>query len=116
MDLYTSPRAESEFTPYQSPYEPSFFPLEGAFPGKKFCTWGIFELVQDVDYEAVAKLRADGWEPWNDTNRKLFSILQLQLAQILLVAGKEEPPREWARSADIQFAADYPVPDLSDNR
>jgi hypothetical protein len=108
MELYTSPRAESGFTPYQSPYEPSFFPLDD-FPGQMFCSWGIFEVVEDADEEVLAKLRDEGWEPWNDTNRKLFSILQLQLAQILLVSGKEEPPREWARTADIQFAADYPV-------
>jgi hypothetical protein len=113
MELCKSPRKagsefSSDFVPYQSPYEPSFFPLDD-FPGQKFCAWGIFELVEDADEEVLAKLRAEGWEPWNDSNRKLFSILQLQLVQILLVSGKEEPPREWARTADIQFAADHPV-------
>ncbi len=113
MELYKSPRKAgsvfaSDFVPYQSPYEPSFFPLDD-FPGQMFCSWGIFEVVEDADEEVLAKLRDEGWEPWNDTNRKLFSILQLQLAQILIVSGKEEPPREWARTADIQFAADHPV-------
>jgi hypothetical protein len=113
MDLYKSTKKEelegrSNFVPYQSPYEPSFFSLEEDFPGQKFCTWGIFEVVEDANDEVVAKLRADGWAPWDDTSRELFFVLQLQLAQTLIVLEKELP-RYWTRTSDIQFAADYPV-------
>ena len=112
MELYISPRKagsvfSSDFVPYQSPYEPSFFPLDD-FPGRMFCTWGIFEVVEDADEEVLAGLRADGWEPWNDSTRKLFFVLQLQLAQTLIVSEKYRF-KYWARTADIQFAADYPV-------
>jgi hypothetical protein len=112
MELYKPPRKagsifSSDFVPYQSPYEPSFFPLDD-FPGRVFCTWGIFELLEDADEEVLARLRADGWEPWNDSTRKLFFVLQLQLAQTLIVTEKYRF-RYWARTVDIQFAADYPV-------
>jgi hypothetical protein len=84
----------------------SFFPLDD-FPGQVFCTWGIFEVVEDADEEVLARLRADVWEPRNDSTRKLFFVLQL--AQTLIVSEKYHH-RYWARTADIQFAADYPVP------
>jgi hypothetical protein len=72
MELYKSTRKAksgfySDFVAYQSPFEPSFLTLND-FPGQQFCTWGIFELVEDVDEETLDKLRADGWEPWNNTN------------------------------------------------
>src|SRR6266516_7103441 len=112
MELYISPRKAGsvlscDFVPYQSPYEPSFFHLDD-FPGRMFCTWGIFEVVEDADEEVLAGLRADGWAPWNDSTRKLFFVLQLQLAQTLIVSEKYRF-KYWARTADIQFAADYPV-------
>lgn len=112
MELYKSPRKarsvfSSDFVPYQSPYEPSFFPLDD-FPGQRFCTWGIFEVVEDVDEEVLAGLRADGWEPMIDSTMELFFLLQLQLAQTLIVLEKYNQ-RYWARTTDIQFAADYPV-------
>ncbi len=112
MELYKSPRKagsvfSSDFVPYQSPYEPSSISLDD-FPGQRFCTWGIFEVVEDVDEAVLAGLRADGWEPMIDSTMELFSLLQLQLAQTLIVLEKYNQ-RYWARTTDIQFAADYPV-------
>jgi hypothetical protein len=112
MELYKSPRKaksvySSDFVPHQSPYEPSSFPLDN-FPGQRFCTWGIFELVDDVDEEMLAGLRADGWEPMNESTREQFYLLEQQLGQTLIVLEKYSH-RYWARTSDIQFATDYPV-------
>lgn len=112
MELYKSPKKagsvfSSGFIPYQSPYEPSSFPLEN-YPGQRFCTWGIFEVVKDANEEVLAGLRADGWEPMSELTREQFPRLEQQLGQTLLVSGKYSNGY-WARTTDIQFAADYPV-------
>ncbi len=108
MELYTaSGTADSRFVPYQSPYEPSFFNLDEAFPGENFCTWVIFEIVEDADDELLDGLRAEGWEPWSD-NWEIFSFLQNQLAQTLIIQERGQV-RYWARSDDINFATNYPV-------
>jgi len=110
MELYTPPRklGLTGFVPYQSPYEPSFFDLPEAFPGKNFCTWGIFEVVEDADDGLIDRLRAEGWEPWSD-NWEIFSFLQNQLAQTLIIQEKGGLMRYWARSDEINFATSYPV-------
>jgi len=110
MELYTPPRKLdlTRFVPYQSPYEPSFFHLEEAFPGENFCTWGIFEVLEDADDELLDALRAEGWEPWSD-NWEIFSFLQNQLAQTLIIQERGGLTRYWARSDDISFATNHPV-------
>jgi hypothetical protein len=110
MELYTPSRklGLAGFVPHQSPYEPSFFNLPEAFPGENFCTWGIFEVVEDADDGLTDRLRAEGWDPWSD-NLEIFFFLQNQLAQTLIIQEKGGLVRYWARSDDINFATSYPV-------
>lgn len=110
MELYTPPRrpGPTGFVPYQSPYEPSFFALPEALPGENFCTWGIFEAVEGANDALLDALRAEGFEPWSD-NWEIFSYLQSQLAQTIIVQEKGGLVRYWARSNDINFATSYPV-------
>ena len=41
-------------TPLHAPYEPSFITIPG-FPGRRFWTWGIFALLEQVGEEVAAK-------------------------------------------------------------
>ena len=92
-----------------APYEPSFITIP-EFPDRRFWTWGIFALLEQVGEEVLAELRADGWEPWTDETRELFLFLESQFAQTLIVVEAQGgPQRYWARTADIQHAQRYPV-------
>jgi hypothetical protein len=113
MELYKSPKKagsvfSSDFVPYQSPYEPGGSRILDNFPGQKFCTWGIFEVVEDANEEVLAELRADGWEPRIESTSEQFYLLEQQLGQTLIIYGKYSNGY-WARTTDIQFATDYPV-------
>ena len=110
MELYAPPRKweVTGYVPHQSPYEPSFFQMEEAFPGESLCTWGIFEVVEDADDELLGALRAEGFEPWGDS-WETFSFLQNQLAQTLIIQEKGGLTRYWARSDSINFATNCPV-------
>jgi len=95
-------------TPPHAPYEPSFITIP-EFAGRRFWTWGIFALLEQVGEEVLAELRADGWEPWNDGTRELFLLLENQFAQTLIVVEAQGAHHYWARTADIQHAQRYPV-------
>ncbi len=96
-------------TPLHAPYEPSFITIPG-FPGRRFWTWGIFALLEQVGKEVLAELWADGWEPWTDETRELFLLLESQFAQTLIVVEAQSgTQRYWARTADIQHAQRCPV-------
>ena len=41
-------------TPLHAPYEPSFITIPG-FPGRRFWTWGIFALLEQVGEEGYNK-------------------------------------------------------------
>src|SRR6266852_9714572 len=93
-------------TPLHAPYEPSFITIP-EFAGRRFWTWGIFALLEQVGEEVLAELRADGWEPWNDGTRELFLLLENQFAQTLIVVEAQGAHHYWARTADIQHAQRY---------
>jgi len=95
-------------TPLHAPYEPSFI-TSPEFPGRRFWTWGIFALLEQVGEDVLAELRAEGWEPWNDETREFFLLLESQFAQTLIVVEARGPQHYWATTADIQHAQRYPV-------
>jgi hypothetical protein len=95
-------------TPLHAPYEPSFITIP-EFPSRRFWTWGIFTLLEQVGEEVLAELQAGDWEPWNDETRELFLLLESQFGQTLIVVEAQDTQRCWARTADIQHAQRYPV-------
>ena len=96
------------FTPANSPYEQSYITLDD-FPGRRFWTWGMFALLENVGEEIVTELREDGWEPRESATNDAFFLLENQFAQTLIVVEHAGPTLYWARTEDIRHAQVYPV-------
>ncbi|MBA2397064.1 MAG: hypothetical protein H0V70_30450 [Ktedonobacteraceae bacterium] len=95
-------------TPLASPYEPGYLSIK-QFPDKRFWIIGIFATLRGASEEVIEELRTDGWEPWSEQTKAVFSFLETHFAQTLIVEEYDYGFRYWARTPALLFAQRYPV-------